>query len=362
MFTEAAVVCARLCGIKGGIGAQTYKYYRAEVYFNTGVQQLFIERTALPSIRPAVLAHTPPDQKDAILTAPLGVFGYLKMHANMLALGYGPYKWYRVADDYLENRTDEADGRSAPELRQLDDQALIVDLEHMAELKTQFCRDCWTGFFVYARDAFYLLEVLLKRWYEGDYHGAYVDLFSGLPKRTATIEENLVLWRLSQRIRDSAVLRQAFETAGVDYLEAFEQIPEGRQFLDEYRSFASAQSHRGHADRDVFFARRGDDPSIDYGNFKTLLAADSSADPEERERQVNERRNATIAKIEARLRRQWFGILRVWSFRRLLNYAHRFFCLRDDQRHYFDRYTYAIRRIGLEFGGSPLRARYFAAS
>jgi pyruvate,water dikinase len=43
-------------------------------------------------------------------------------------------------------------------------------------------------------------------------------------------------------------------------------------------------------------------------------------------------------------------LLRAKVFRALLSYAHRFFLYRDNQRHYFDRYTYAMKRGVLEIG------------
>jgi pyruvate,water dikinase len=340
-----------LCGIKGGIGAQMYGFRKAEVYVNAGTWQMFAEKTALPSTRPGLLAHTPPDKAAEILAAPLGVFAFVKMHLTILLRGYGPFKFFRLAHDYLDNRVAEANGRSPQELAAMSDAELIRELEHVAHLKTQFSVDLWPGFFVYARDSVSLLAALLAKWYDGGNSNVFADLFSGLPRRTATSEENLHLWRLSERIRHSPRLRAAFDSAGVNYLQAFEAFDEGRAFVADYHAFAAANAFRGHADRDPYYPRRGDDPAIDYGNFRTLLAAQNSVDPEERERQVNDRRNAAIADVESNLRLKPFGRLRCWAFRKLLDYAHDFFFVRDNQRHYFDRYTYAVRRIALEMGG-----------
>ena len=118
MFTVSAQECARLCGIEGGIGSRLYKFHKSEAYYNTAIQQRFIECTALPFVRPGILAHAPPDARERILAAPLSLFSYLKMHIGMIARGYGPYKWFRIAHDYLENRIDEANGRSREALRE----------------------------------------------------------------------------------------------------------------------------------------------------------------------------------------------------------------------------------------------------
>src|SRR5207244_3941308 len=117
-----------------------------------------------------------------------------------------------------------------------------------------------------------------------------------------------------------------------------------------YRRFMAANGHRGHADRDMYYARRADDPSIDHQTFRTLLQVSNPVDPEERERQVDARRDAVVAEVEASLRAKPFGGLRARIFRGLLAYAHRFFLYRDNQRGYFDRYTYSMRRGAREIG------------
>ena len=350
MFTEAARRCARLVGIPGGLKTRVFKFYRSEAYFNTAVDRLFVEHTALPRFRPALLAHTSPEAKEAILRAPFGLLRYLRMHAHIIALGYGPYKWFRIAEDYLANRIEEANGSRPEELEKLSDQALRNEMERIVGLKVQFNIDLWTGFFIYARDAVSFLGALVSRWYDGSNPSVLADLFSGLPRRTATVEENLELWRLAERIRNSRPLLNAFHSFGVRYIEAFEAMPEGRRFLTDYRRFAAANAHRGHADRDPYFERRADDPLIDYENFRLMLSASGQIAPEAREQQVNDRRNSAIADLESNLRRKSFGRLRVLLLRYVLAYVYRFFYIRDNQRHYFDRYTYAVRRNALEIG------------
>jgi pyruvate,water dikinase len=46
----------------------------------------------------------------------------------------------------------------------------------------------------------------------------------------------------------------------------------------------------------------------------------------------------------------------VAAFRALLRYVQRFFLYRDNQRHYFDRYTFSLKRGAVEFG-RRLKAR-----
>ena len=51
-----------------------------------------------------------------------------------------------------------------------------------------------------------------------------------------------------------------------------------------------------------------------------------------------------------KLSSQLLGGLRLKIFRGLLGYAQRFFLYRDNQRHYFDRYTFSLKRASMEIG------------
>jgi pyruvate,water dikinase len=358
MFTESAKTCARICGIEEGIQARVYKYRQGEAYFNTQVHELFVERTALPVFRPALLGYASPESKSKLLNTNFNLFSYVDLLMKMASNGYSPFEGFRIWEDYEANRVAEADGRSADELRRLSDGALIEEFEHFVHLKTKFSRELWTHFFIYARDGVGFLGLLVNTWCGEAGPALMADLFCGLPKRTQTAEENMRLWRLSEHIRASGKLKKAFEEAGREYLRVFEQMPEAQQFLSDYRAFTKSHAHRGHADRDLYFDRRGDDPTIDYENFRLLLS--TTADPEEREMQVHARRNAAISEVEMRLRNQPFGAARVWLFRQLLDYDFRFFLLRDNQRFYFDRYTYAMKRIAIEMGQRLANRRVLA--
>ena len=329
------------------------QFYKAEVYYNTGLERLFIERTTLPIFRPGLLANAPPAEREEILKTPLSMLSFLAMHVRMFIFDRpvnGPYKYLRIARDYLENRIEEGYGPEDRGLRQLSDEDLWAEFEHWRAKENKFNSDLTSGWFIYARDMLGLLGILLEKWYDGDNPMIFTELLTGLPQRSATSEENFTLWRLSEKIRASSVLSETFASSGLNYLDAFRTIPEGRDFLDDYQGFLANNAHRGHPDRDLYFKRRAEDVSIDYQNFRLMLASSSTVNPEEREKQVNERRRTVVIDVETRLRRQPFGSLRLWIFRRLLNYAYNFFLLRDDQRHFFDRYSYAMKRCIVEIG------------
>ncbi len=348
MFTEAAKTCAELCGIKEGIQSRLYKYWKAEAYFNTQVHELFVENTALHEFRPGLLNCASPAARSRLLNTSFNVFSYVNMLMHLASKGYHPYRGFAIWENYEANPVAEADGRSAEELATLSDDALKAEFERFVHLKTTFSCELWTHFFVYARDSMGFLGLLVNTWCGEDAQSLMADLFCGLPGRTETAEENMQLWRLSEQIRASGKLMKAFEKAGPHFLNAFEPIAEAQEFLRAYRTFAKSYAHRGHADRDLYFNRRGDDPTMDYQNFRILLS--TTANPEVREAQVHARRKAAIDEVERRLGAQPYGAARVWLFRRLLDYGYRFFLLRDNQRFYFDRYTYSMKRIAVEMG------------
>lgn len=352
VFTRALVNNAALWGL-APITEPVFRYHRGTVYYNTRVEQRMVQETAPKPFRVALLAHVAPDRHDEVLRRKLSLLSYLRIHARIGVRGrpiHGIFNYFRTVDDYLNNRVAEADGLSYGQLATLSDQALIDYLEQFVELKGKNTEDQWTEFFIIARDALSILGGVIAAWHDPDPQPILTALLTGGPVRDTTAEENKWLWRLAERIRASEQLRELFDEHGVDYFQAFEKCSEGSEFLADYHNFMDAHGHRGHADRDIYYARRADDPSVDYQTFATLLAATSPVDPEIRERDVEARRQAAIREVESNLRSQRLGALRVRVFRGLLNYVYRFFLYRDNQRHYFDRYTYSMKRGAFEIG------------
>jgi pyruvate,water dikinase len=354
VFTRALANNAKLWGLRP-IEEPVFRYHRGTAYYNTGVDQRMVQETALPAFRVGpLLNHVPPDKHDEVRAAKLSVLSYLWMHARIAVLGrpvHGAFNYFRTVDDYLHNRVEEANGLSREQLAALPDDDLIAHVESLVELKGKNTEDQWTEFFIMARDAVSVLAGVIAKWHDPDPRAVLTDLLTGGPVRTTTAEENLWLWRLAMSIRGSEELRRLFAEHGVGYLQAFEGSEDGRAFLAEYERFMAAHGHRGHADRDIYHPRRADDPAIDHRNFATLLAVTDPVDPLSREDEVNARRTAVTEAVERNLRSQAFGGLKAKLFRGLLGYAHRFFLYRDNQRHYFDRYTYSMKRACLEIGG-----------
>ncbi|MCA1841701.1 MAG: hypothetical protein LC792_00660, partial [Actinobacteria bacterium] len=186
-------------------------------------------------------------------------------------------------------------------------------------------------------------------WYDGDNPLAFTDLITGAPKRTITQEENVALWHMSKKIRQSKQLSELFENhENADFFAQLENSDEGRELMAEYQCFIAQHGHRGHADRDIYYTRRSEDPAVDYRALQAILSTDATHDPEALEAKVNERREAVVADVIQNIGRKPLGTLRVELFKVLLNYTHRFLMDRDNERHWIDRTTFTMKRGFLE--------------
>lgn len=108
--------------------------------------------------------------------------------------------------------------------------------------------------------------------------------------------------------------------------------------------------YRGHADRDIYFDRRIEDPSLDYEALRVLLKSEEIVSPEEREEKLNQRREFATIEVIENLSKQPLGDIKVFIFRFLLNYSLRFFTGRDDSRPMSDIVTYQKKIVLLEYG------------
>jgi pyruvate,water dikinase len=351
-FSHANQYAHGLHGNEDIAAMRMWRYYRGGAYYNCALDRILVSRTAFPSTRPAMLAYTPPAWHQDILDAPFSLTGYLKLHARAQLLDRmsGVATWRKAHDKYLEAK-EKGNGLPDEELGRLSDQALIDYVEEMFRYETDYIAEVWTGFFIHARDSMMLLSQMVAKWYEGPRRTAFTDLITGVPRPTAAMVETYELWKLAEGIRGSATLRAAFEEhRDAAFFEACGDSQEGRAWLRRYEEFMAEHGHRGHADRDIYYIRRAEDPAVDYRALGAFLAVERSHDPAEKEREVEARRQAVIEEVAENIRRKSFGGLRVELFRATLDYVMNFLMFRDDERHWVDRTTFAIKRGYVEIG------------
>lgn len=350
-FTEANAYSQTLWGMTDTAKMRMWKYYKGAAYFNCKVDKSTLSNLIWPQFRPAMAANLPPQWRDEALNAPFRVGTWLRMQARILGMDpiHGVVKWLDVIEDYMNNRTEEANGLPDEELRKLSDEELKRYIDHYVAYEEKYIQDVWTGFFIQASQVVSLLGLILAKWYDGDNPLAFTDLITGVPQRTITMEENIGLWRLSNIIRESAELTAIFDQhENAAFFRALEDSEAGRAFLAQYQQFAGQHPHRGHADRDIYYPRRSEDPGLDYRAFKAFLTTDASHDPEAMEHEVNRRRDAVVEDVEANIRRKPLGAIKAEIFKVLLSYTHRFLMDRDNERHFVDRSTFTIKRGFLE--------------
>lgn len=350
-FTEANAYSQTLWGLNEAAKMRMWKYYQGAAYFNCKMDKSTLQNVIWPQFRPAMAANLPPAWRDEVLKSPFRVGTWLRMQARILGMDpiHGVVKWLDVIEDYMNNRTEEANGLPDDALRRLDDDELKRYIDSFVAYEEKYIQDVWTGFFVQASQVVSLLGLLIAKWYDGDNPLAFTDLITGVPQRTITMEENIQLWRLSKVIRESKELTSIFETYedGAFFAE-LENGEEGRAFLARYQAFAAQHLHRGHADRDIYYPRRSEDPGLDYRAFKAFLTTDAAHDPEGMEHEVNKRRDAVVEDVERHIRKKPLGPVKVEIFKVVLDYTHRFLMDRDNERHFVDRSTFTIKRGFLE--------------
>jgi len=340
-----------LWGLDESANTRMWKFYKAEAYVNSKIDQVMVRDTVLPQLRAGLVYNLPLQWRDDVVNARFSLGTLLRMHARIVALepGQGINAWMNVLDDYMINRTDEADGLSDDELRLLSDAELKRYTFKAIDYEGKYISDVWTGFFQHASVALGLLGVMLAKWYTGDNPAVFTDLITGAPERTVTMEENVQLWKLANLLRNSPALLKTFrDIEGAEFFAALEGSEEGAEWLVDYRAFVAHNAHRGHADRDIYYARRCEDPAIDYRAFAAMLSADVDSDPEAKEEEIEARREGVLEEVANNLRSKPFGSMRAEVFKILMNYIYRFLMIRDNERHFVDRTTFTIKRALLE--------------
>ncbi|WP_284235536.1 hypothetical protein [Mycobacterium antarcticum] len=217
----------------------------------------------------------------------------------MLRPDLGPYGWFKVLDDYIENRREEADGVPDSELGRFSDDELIHYTEQQIIFEELYNRDvCFPGFFMLCRDSMAALGQIVNQWYTGDNEHAFTHLVTGTPEATWTVREHIALWRLATHIRENAELSSAFETrSGGEFFDYAAKL----ESATEFTAGIEMSGHRGHADRDIYYTRYAEDPAVLYSALASHLKSDDN--PLEQERRNNELRNAAYEDVLSNIAR-----------------------------------------------------------
>lgn len=327
-----------------------FNYYKGCAYWDCKLDSGIFSESALPMSRQWSVDRLPEEFREAALSANFGVFDWLKQLARSKTIrpDLGPYGWFKVMQDYIDNRRDESDGLPDSALPSLTDEELIAYSEQQAMVSERFNRSmCVPGFFFLCRDSMAALGKIVEEWYDGDNEHVFTHLVTGTPKRTWTVREHVDLFGLASLIRRNDELVAAFDRYRdgefFDHVKTVESATDFRAGLEE---FLATSGHRGHADRDLYFPRYCEEPWVLYSALSSHLKSED--DPVEQERKNNDLREAAYQEVLSNIKRGPLGFAKAEAFKIVHDYVMRFFTLRDDERWYGDRITFSIKKAALE--------------
>jgi phosphohistidine swiveling domain-containing protein len=116
------------------------------------------------------------------------------------------------------------------------------------------------------------------------------------------------------------------------FFEHCRTFAEGQRFMTRYDGWIVSWGHRGHADRDLLYPRRAEDPSIDYRAIKLMLNAGEDHDPEAAEREITRQREETFKDVLACVATKPDGPLKVEILKVVLPLCHEYLMIRDNER------------------------------
>ncbi|ORA40332.1 hypothetical protein BST20_07240 [Mycobacterium branderi] len=350
---------AQLYAVKGWGCAELdrlryWKFHRAKVYSNCELHRRLLEATAPPPIRANMLQNwLPPSWHADVMSAKFNYLDYVRMYMRirMLNPDDGFYRWLNVFRQWMDQREQWYNGTTPERLARMTDRQLETYLQKYAAAEATLSERVWHGYVIYARDALAVVGLILAHWYTGNNPNAFGDLISGSTTRSATQIENAEVWELAQTIRESEALLHCFRNhSGDEFFERLRNFPAGREFLCRYEDFVSRHGHRGMTDRDMYFPRRCEDPSIDYEAFRALLNVSDPVRPSVLEQRVNAKREAATKEVIANLKQGPLGTLKAEALKLALDYVHRWTVIRDDERYFVDRGLLAMKRGYVELG------------
>lgn len=330
------------------------KWFEGTAYYNANGDRKYDEYLFPPSLRGATLSKIPPEWRAEAASAPFdvvkGVFTQLRM--LFLEPDRGLTRWFDEVNHFMKNEIPAADGPSDIELHQMSDKELRKAIKATLDLAFRFIGLLRPAFHYYGVLVPGLLNRMVQLWYRGENKFIFQELISGLPRPTMTAEEIRAVWRTALQIKQSPFLTNLFyANKGLEFFIRLEESEEGREFLEFYREeLLIPHGHRGHADRDLWYKRRIEDYSLDYEAFRSFLEASEEKTPEDLEHKLIIKREAATREMISSIEATSFATWKVAGFKLLLDYVLKFLMIRDDERHYIDRATFAKKRLFMEVG------------
>jgi len=328
-------------------------YHKGVSYYNCRADLQLIQTAVPPQLRAGMLHKLPKAWHEEALNAPFDWGRYLDMFLRVEQ--HRPdmgYNWWRaIRDDFIDNREyrEATRARTPTELAAMTDGELRQHLTTVIRLEVGSYDPPWNGLLWYMREALGWIGWIVENWYTGGRPTVFMDLVTGTRNPTVTSEDNFAVWQLAEMIHCSPELTSLLRKyPDKRFLEGANQCLDGPKFLAVYADHVRRRGHRGHPDRDIYFDRRADDPTVDLRLFPALMG---TPDPRIQEHRMRERLEATIQHVHDNLlAAPQLGVFKARLFRFLIDFAHHSIEYRDNEREVMDWSTYAIKLAFEEVG------------
>lgn len=330
------------------------KYRRATAFYNVDIDER-LYRSLLPRIlRGGALTYHPQSMRETLARQPWEKGRFIKAMSRLYLTrpDMGLHRWERTLRKFMDETVNNRNYATREELRSWDDARVRAYAEEQVALAEDFLVYTSFGAYLHAKPIIGALSLLVRRWNPGADQFLFQDMISGLATPSLLMKESRELWHLAQVIRNDPYLLDAFQRhLGAAFFEEMGRDPKGADFIEQYRGFVGRHGHGGHADRDIYFSRRIEDPALDYESLAVLLKAVDLTPPEEFEHRLIRKREEATARAMAGIRKQRFGGLKAALVKSMHNWVMKFLVVRDDWRHSINRVTlakkWAFREMGL---------------
>jgi len=329
-----------------------WTYYRGVSYYNCKADKDLISIAVPPPLRAGMLSKLPSDWQEEAQNASFDwgryIDSFLRVERNRPDMGYN--WWKAIRDDFIRNPEYRAmtRPRSRAELGALCDTELRQHLADVMREEIASYDPPWNGLLYYMRDALGWLAWICENWYTGGRATIFMDLVTGTRHPTVTTEDNFAVWDLANVIHKSPELKSLFQKyPDTRFFTYLDQCRDGPAFREKYAHHVRERGHRGHPDRDIYFARRADDPMVDLRLIPALMG---TPDPRIQERKMAERLEENIRHVHDTLAAQPMGEFKSRLFTFLIDFAHNSIEYRDNEREVMDWSTYAIKLAFEEMG------------
>jgi phosphohistidine swiveling domain-containing protein len=325
-----------------------YKYLRGAVYYNSEVELRNHLQTIPRRVRDRALCEWTPSSWLADINDRPGKWWnmlWIAARIQFLEPRFNIRRVFASLNDEMRENARSGLGLDPEELRGLTDEALQTYVQLTILRQSDWVSHIAYVFYLYAPYMTAMLRCMLRAWNsEEGVDATFAELVTGLPRATYTVLQNEALERLATRITASPTLSELFKDhEGQAFFVTAQDTEEGRKFLEEYGRFLEEYGHRGHADRDIWYDRRSENPAIDYRALSLLVSAgeDRRTRPEAT---LQERRKKVTDDVLDRIGRGPLGPVKRRLFRRVHRFMLDFYVFRDDSRHHTDRNTFAKKR------------------